>query len=378
MRTLTPDEARRFLLGHHSLRADLPETGTAGLRRLLAERRCIQLDPLDRVGTNADLVALARVAGIKRGDVYRALDAGHAFEHFAKERCLLPASAFPYYRDQAAETPWWRLSERLDRLPAELIADVLAEVTERGPVAAEALTDRGRVEALDWAGWKSTSKASTMALEVLWTRCQIVTCGRTEKGSRLYDVPHRALPAHHAAPVALDFARWALCERVEAAGLLPRTGGPWWSMLSAVRTSPLPDLLVAEGLLEEVDVAGARTRYLAPAGFLDRTYPDDDGRMRILGPLDPLLWFRPLVAQLWDFDYVWEVYKPAEKRQFGWYVCPLLHEGRLVGRFEGHVEGPPGDVSTLVVDGLWPEKGPERRFDKRAFNRAIARHAKAM
>lgn len=366
------DQARAFLLGHHGLRRDLPEAGPAGLERLLRERRCIQLDPLDRIGTNADLVALARLAGYRRGDLHRHL-AGRAFEHFAKERCLLPAEAFPYYRHQAAETPWWRLSEREARLPAELIEAVFAEVAARGPVTAEALADRGRVEAIDWSGWKGTSKASTMALEVLWTRCRVVVCGRTDKGSRLYDVPERALPGHHARPPDEPFARWALRERVEAAGLLPRNAGPWWSMLSAVRTGPLPDALVAEGVLEEVEVEGARTRYLAPAGFASRTYPEDDGRMRILGPLDPLLWYRPLVSHLFGFDYVWEVYKPAEKRDYGWYVCPILHEGALVGRVEAHFDAAAGDI---VVTNLWPEPG--RRFDRRAFRRALKRHAAAM
>jgi uncharacterized protein YcaQ len=369
---LSVERARAYMLGHHGLRRDHPVTGVAGLDHLLRERRCIQLDPLDRIGTNADLVALARIAGIRRGDVHQHLR-GRAFEHFAKERCLLPAEAFPYYRHQAAETPWWRLSERESRLPGELIEAVCEEVAARGPVTADALTDRGRVEALDWSGWKGTSKAASMALEVLWTRCRVVVCGRSEKGARVYDVPERALPDHHERAPEESFARWALRERVEAAGLLPRPAGPWWSMLSAVRTGPMPDTLVAEGVLEEVEVEGARTRYLAPAGFAERTYPDDDGRMRILGPLDPLLWYRPLVSLLFGFDYVWEVYKPAEKRDFGWYVCPILHEGALVGRFEAHFDAHEREI---VVTGLWPEK--TSRFDRRAFRRALKRHAAAM
>lgn len=370
---LSRSEARHYMLGQNGLRAPLPETGAAGLARLLAERRCIQLDPLDRVGTNADLVALARVDGVRRGDLHRRLP-GQAFEHFAKERCLLPASAFPHYRHQAAETPWWRLSEREQKLPATLVEAVYEEVGARGPITAEALTDRGRVEAMDWGGWKGTSKAATMALEVLWTRCRVTVSGRTEKGTRLYDVPHRALPVHHDTVVGEPFERWALRERVEAAGLMPRNAGPWWSMLSTVRTSAVPDAMIAEGVLVEVEVEGGKGRYLAPADFRTRTFPEDDGRMRILGPLDPLLWCRPLVALLFDFDYVWEVYKPAAKRAFGWYVCPLLHRGELVGRFEGHVGA--GADRAIVVDNLWPEPG--RKFGARAFQRALKRHAAAM
>ena len=85
---LTRAEARRWLIGHLGLAQLQPLPGAAGVRALLQELRCIQLDPLDPMGTNADLVALARVDGIARGDVYRHLLPGHAFEHYAKERCL--------------------------------------------------------------------------------------------------------------------------------------------------------------------------------------------------------------------------------------------------------------------------------------------------
>ena len=71
-----------------------------------------------------------------RGDIYRHAYPGYAFEQFAKERCLLPASAFPHYRDAAAETQWWRLSERLRKLDPALIVAVLEEVRARGPLAA--------------------------------------------------------------------------------------------------------------------------------------------------------------------------------------------------------------------------------------------------
>jgi len=103
------------------------------------------------------------------------------------------------------------------------------------------------------------------------------------------------------------------------------------------RANPLPDQLVDEGVLEQIQIVGSRRTYLAPAGFLDRPRQRDDGRLRILGPLDPLLWDRKLVACIFGFEYIWEVYKPANLRRWGWYVCPLLHRGKLVGRLAGRV-----------------------------------------
>jgi uncharacterized protein YcaQ len=369
--TLSREEARAYLVGQLGLARFERARGAAGVRAVLARLRCIQLDPLDPLGNNADLVALARVEGIGRGDVVRHLYPGHAFEHFAKERCLLPASAFPHYRDQAAQTPWWRLGERLERLPPTVLEKVLAEVEALGPVTPGDLVDHGRVEPLDWDGWKGTPRATSMALEVLWTRCQVVVTGRGDRpGTKRYDVPRRALPGVADAPATADFARWALLERVEAAGLLCRAGGPLWSMLHAARTTDLPDRLIEEGLLEEVRIEDSPRRYLAPAGFRERRFSKPDDRLRLLGPLDPLLWDRKLVLDVFGFDYVWEVYKPAAQRRWGWYVLPLLHLGRLVGRLEGRIAG-----ETLRIDRLWPEEGVT--LDEDALDAALARHARA-
>jgi uncharacterized protein YcaQ len=374
---LEPREACAFLVAHLGLRRVTLPPGARGARALLKQLRCIQLDPLDPMGTNADLVALARLDGVKRGDLYRFVYPGHAFEHFAKERCLLPPAAFPYYRDFCAETRWWRHGERLERVPVEIVAAVLEELRERGPLSAAELADHGSVDPIDWHGWKSTAKAASMAVDVLWTRCQVVVCGRGPRG-RVYDVPERALPKYatiKSSPnPATDgeakqlFARWALLERVEAAGLLARAGGASWSMLWEARTSGLVDELVAAGELEEVLLKGSTRRYLAPKGFRDRRFPESDGRLRILGPLDPLVWDRDLVRHAFGFDYVWEVYKPAAQRRWGWYVCPLLHGDALVGRIDAAMDG---DV--LRVKRIWSEGA----LDREALRTALERHAAA-
>ncbi len=362
--TISPSEARDFLLDHLGLRSGLSTTGAAGVRELLLALGCIQLDPLDALGTNADLVALARIDGIEKGDVYRHLMPGYAFEHFAKERCLIPAHSFPYYRDQAVETPWWRQRDRLLRLPPNVVEEVLAEVRERGPLTSAELTDRGGVKSLDWNGWKGTGKVNTMVLEVLWARCQVVVCGRRSSG-KVYDVPDRALPEAAQLPGG-DFDRYALLERVRSAGLLARAGGAHWSMLYHVRKTDLADRLIEEGLIEEVRVDGSRRPYLAPAGWRERPSTESDDRLRILGPLDPLIWDRKLIKHIFDFEYIWEVYKPKAKRRWGWYVCPLLHRGEFVGRIEARLRN-----GALVVENLWGT--PERP----ALLSALERHAEA-
>ncbi len=355
---LSKAEARSYLTGQLGLRRRR-RGGHAAIRATLAALRCIQLDPLDRVGTNPDLVVHARVADARRGDVY-ALFPGDAFEHFAKERCILPASAFPAYRSHCDSLPW--PFRRHPQPTPEVVAAVLAEVRERGPLARRDLTLRGKVfrDAHPWS--RDTWHGSQLALEWLWRRCALVVCARAGPGKR-YDLPERVLGAAAAAP-APDFARFALRERVEAAGLFALASGPHWSLLDAARRDGLAQRMVDEGVFEEVCIEGSRRRYLAPAGFRAREFPEDDGQMRVLGPLDPLLWDRKLVLQVFGFEYLWEVYKPPAKRRWGYYVCPLLHRGALVGRFEGRREG-----DRVEVEALWKEPGAA--FDEAAWKQAL-------
>ena len=83
-----------------------------------------------------------------------------------------------------------------------------------------------------------------------------------------------------------------------------------------------------------------------------------------------MIWDRALVEHVWGFEYVWEVYKPKAKRRWGYYVCPLLHRGQLVGRFEAHRED-----GGVVVDTVWPEVPGS--IDDAAFADAIERLAAA-
>jgi uncharacterized protein YcaQ len=337
-------------------------TGLAGVEAALRDLRLVQIDPIDRVGTNADLVLHARVDGVRRGDWAR-LSPGVSFEHYAKEWCLLPADQFPRYRDQAGRTPDWRLTERLKRMDDGLLEAVLAEVAERGPMSPADLSDRGAVRPLDWSGWTSTGRASTMALQVLAVRCRLVVVGRSAAGQRLYDVPERALPDHAAAPAGPFFAPGVL-DRVAVMGLMPSASGPWWSVLAPSRRGPAVDQLLASGRLVEVRVTGSTRTYLALPEHLDVADQavETDDRMRVLGPLDPLIWVRSLVEQAFDFTYLWEVYKPAAARRWGYYVCPLLHHGRLVGRIEARrTDG------GVTVEQTWgsPEAEPLARAIER-------------
>ncbi len=360
-RVLGRAEARARLIGASRLGARFPD-GTDGARAVLDALGCIQLDPIDRCGTNAELVAWARVDGLARGDLHRAL-AGHTFEHFAKERCLLHPRFFPAYREQVRETHWWRGGERANRVSAADLEEVLAELREGGPSIPQALSDRGRVEPLDWSGWKGTASRTAMALEVLWGQCRVVVSARDARGRRVYDLPERALGAWATAPAGADLVGDLVVARVTVAGLLSRAAGPWWSVLAAARTDGTLDRLIAEGRLIDVGVEGTSRRYLALPGD---TPPAGPLAPRILGPLDPLVWDRELVRAVFDFTYLWEVYKPAAQRRWGYYVCPMVSGDGFAGRVEVVRSG-----EDLVVTGVWDDP------DEAELAEALARLATA-
>ena len=121
--------------------------------------------------------------------------------------------------------------------------------------------------------------------------------------------------------------------------------------------------LIESGAIVPVEVDGVRgVRYMLAEerSWLDDAAvsvaadePDERG-VAFLAPLDPIVWDRDLLRSLWDFDYVWEVYVPAAKRRWGYYVLPLLWGDRFVGRIEPRIERQTG---TVKVVGLWWEDG---------------------
>ena len=357
---LDPAFLRGRLFAWHKLNRPWTEQGDAGAQSLLRAMRCIQLDPLEPIASNADLVAHARVDGLKRGQVYDALLPGHAFEHFAKERCLIDQSRFGSYRAQAQLLPWWRTSKQHKQISEELLLAVLAEVRERGPILSKDLADQGQVNPVDWSGWKSTSKAASMALAVLWRRCEVVVSGRTRAG-KLWSVPTAAQLAQPAG----DFYEEGVLNRLRAIGMLQRSDGPQWSILSPARKTDVVPRLIAQGRAVEVRFPGSRKSWLAHPDLLTMEAPIFDDRMRLLGPLDPMIWDRSLVERVYGFEYLWEVYKPAVKRRWGWYVCPLVHQGRFVGR----VQAKRGEQG-IEVQRLWKE---DPDFDAGAWRACLQR-----
>ena len=352
----TVEQARRYQLWSTRLAGTTYAAGEDGIRSCFRDLGGLQLDPLPVLGRNHDLVLQSRVDGIHPG---QALDLIHrerlGFEYWDKVLCVLPMSAYPKlraYMRQGGE-PWTGgRAIRLERDHPGALDDVLDAVRKHGPLSSRELKELAVAQG-DHREWKST-KAANAALEVLWNRGDIAVSHR-DKYRRYFDLTERIIPAQHLESDGELDALWPylLLKRVKTVGLLPSSGDSIvWALLRQARADGLPDRLVDAGELARVKVEGIKKPFYAP-GTASEELRDAEAidlpvqTARFIAPLDPLVWARTALERLWSFSYVWEVYKPVEKRIYGYYVLPILVGDRFVGRFDGRYDRNEGVLNVL-------------------------------
>lgn len=374
------EQARRYQLWATRLVGTGYPPGEEGIQRCFADLGSVQLDPLPILGRNHDLVFQSRVVGTHPDD---ALDLIHrqrlGFEYWDKMLCAIALDAYPLFSRlmNAGGMAWERdRAETLERAFPGIIAQVLAAVRQHGPLSSRELRTLD-IAQQEHRGWKATRTAN-VALEALWNRGELCVSHRTSY-RRYFDVAARVLPeaVWSASSSPAPFAERLLRRRVAAVGLLSAAGdSESWAFLRAARREGLPQALVRRGELVEVHVQGIRAPFYAlPSAEEDLVTamsvaaPDVP---QFLAPLDSLLWGRDSLQRVWDFEYVWEVYKPVCKRRWGYYVLPILFHDRFVGRFDGRYDRATG-VLHVVSYGQEPHG---LRFDapeiQEGFSRFLA------
>ncbi|UCF09594.1 MAG: YcaQ family DNA glycosylase [Candidatus Bipolaricaulota bacterium] len=359
--TWSIEQARLYQLAAVGLHGAAYPPGDEGIRRCFRDLSCLQLDPLPVLGRNHDLVIQARVPETHPGE---ALDLIHrerlGFEYWDKMLCAVAIEWFPLLRslmERSGDAWIRRRGEQLERDAQGTLAAETGAVREHGPTSSRDLAALG-VAQRDHRGWKST-KAANVALEALWNS-GVLSVSHRRNFRRYFDLAERIIPEtlrNEAPPSPEEYSRKALLKRVRTVGLLPARGSPdAWTALRDARRQQVAARLVGEGHLEEIRVDGVRTPYFAASDASERLSrlegSDDDRGVRFIAPLDPLMWARDSLRQLWAFDYVWEVYKPAAKRTYGYYVLPVLKDRRFVARFDGRFDR---EEATLRVLSYHPE-----------------------
>jgi uncharacterized protein YcaQ len=396
-RPISATAARRFLAVRHHLwpPRGLP-AGRDGVITVFERLGSIQFDPLEVAGRNHDLVLLSRVRDYRRSMTDALLYEERAlFEAYNKGLSLLPV----------AELPWHRLTwDRARRAHeggafdehAPLVEELLERIRRDGPLSPTDVQPRA---AIDWY-WRPTNQVRAI-LEAL-AEAGLLGIARREGNRRVYDLIERLYPADLLAlrPLEREQQKHRLLSRYRAHGLLGRGGQAelWYGAGRATHDPEHPerptrlellDELVEEGTLVPLDVDGVRgPRYVlrseldllagseaattVGSGAGDPAGPRSPGEppagVAFLAPLDPLVWDRALLRSLYGFDYVWEVYVPAAKRRWGYYVLPLLFGDRLVGRIEPRIDRRAGSLRVL---DLWWEDGFDPLADP-AFVPALA------
>ena len=365
--------ARRFLVLRHFLappRALPPDP--ASILSVVDRLGSLQFDPLSVAGRNHDLVLHARIAGYRPEWTDDLLYRRRLlFEALNKGLSILPTRELPWYRhtwDRHAE----RHGEGIFVEYADEVDAVLARIRAEGPLSS---IDFERRHVIDWY-WGPTSRVRAV-LEAL-AEAGVLGLARREGNRRYYDLVERLHPADLLARRVPESeqVRHRLLSRFRGHGLLAATGGAelWGGTVPRTpegradgrRRVELVGELVDRGELTPVRVEGVRqVRHvvtdelpvLAQAEREIRTALGPGGAqpgVAFVAPLDPLAWDRDLLRSLFGFDYTWEVYVPAAKRRWGYYVLPVLFGDRLVGRIEPRIDRTARRVRVL---GAWWEPG---------------------
>ncbi len=338
MATLTTTQARRIAVaaqGFHDAKPRGPVT-RAHLRKLISRIQVLQLDSVSVAVRAHYAPVFSRLGPYDRDTLDRAAWAHSArsprllVEYWAHEAALMAVEDWPLLRWRMREYTHGRWGTEIVRKNPKLAEDIVAAVAELGPSTAGQIEAHLESEPRGRKGpWWDRSETKWVA-EALWSSGVLTTATRVGF-ARHYDLTERVLPPEVLARELddEDAVRELTLRAATALGVGTEADIRDYFRMGAKQVKPAIAKLVADGELEPVDIEGVPA-YLR-AG---QTVPRRDRGTALLCPFDPLIFFRPRVERLFGFHYRIEIYVPAAKRQFGYYVWPFLLDGRLVARVD--------------------------------------------
>lgn len=357
------EQVRRLWLLKQGLTDPRSRTLTlAAFRRHLSQTGGLQMDSVNVVDRAHYLTLWSRFGAFDRGRLDRwAWGGKEAHEFWGHVASLLPLSALPlsrrYMRDfNPVNNQWW-----MQRKPEDaVLRRVLGRIRREGPL--ESADFRNPAEpAGPWWGWK----AEKMALEWLWRRGRIAIRSRRHF-RRVFDLASRVYPPGRAAS-RRDYEDSWLITGLRGNGVAPaRHLRDYWTTprLSAVEKREVIARCLRSGSVAQVEVEGETDPWYALPDDLSALsdLPKPRGTTLVC-PFDSFLWQRDRAEELLDFRYRIEIYVPAPKRVFGYYVLPIMHQGRLVGRLDPKLDRSTG---TLHIRAIFTEKSfrPDAEFKK--------------
>ena len=348
---LSTAQARRIALGAQGFgAADKRPTGRVDrrhLRRVLDRIGLIQIDSVNVLVRSQELPLFARLGPHPRDLIPKATAAGELFEYWVHEASHVPVEQHPLYRWAMADGRRWKAFDRMRREHPEYLTEVVRRVRDEGPLVAGDLKERSGPKGA-WWDWD----LGKLALETLFVSGELTATRRPNDFARVYDLPERVIPADVLdlpTPSADEAKKELLVLAARYHGVGTAADLADYHRIS--HTRPLFAELVEEGRLVPAGVEGwTQPAYLHP----DAVRPRRIDARALLSPFDPVVWFRDRALRLFDFDYRIEIYVPAPKRQYGYYVLPFLLGDRLVARVDLKADRKRGK---LLVQSAFGEVG---------------------
>jgi uncharacterized protein YcaQ len=334
---LSREQARRIAVRAQLLDRDRP----AGLLELVRRLTLLQVDLTAAVAPSADLVAWSRL-----GPAYAPADLESALgdQALVELRALIrPAEDLALYRaemadwdSRAEEAGGWRAANR-DWVAANqgCRLDILHRLRSDGPLPAREIPDTCDIP---WrsTGWTNDRNVLRM-LEFMEARGEVAVAGRQNGRDRLWDLAERVFPDDNIVPAAEAL-------RIRAERRLRSLG------IARARTtaSPIEPQDVGD-VGQPAVIEGVRGTWRVDPDQLDQPFT---GRTALLSPLDRLIYDRKRMAEIFEFDYQLEMYKPAGKRRWGYWALPILHGDRLIGKVDATADRSAG---VLRIDAIHPD-----------------------
>jgi uncharacterized protein len=346
---ITKQIARRFVLGRQGLWPGRRWRGKADLLRALTAIEAVQEDPLNIGARSHDFALASRILDYRPEHLEELL--------YTERQAFEYGGALRIY--PTAELPYWRLHMRrlgiesrfgamLENEPG-LLDYIRGEIARRGPLGNKDFAGAQRI-----TGHYRGNRDTSLALYHLWLTGELLVSHRTNF-QRKYDFRDRLAPPEHGWAATDEDAEAHFARRsISFTGLtraVPWRTGWAYRIQRPVSHDEARHHIAAmreQGIVERLRIEGSKEEWLALAEDLPLLHAVAEGRVpdgwqpvdatseqevTMLAPLD-IVSARGRAKFLFDFDYLWEVYKPAHQRRWGYYVLPILYGDRLVARIE--------------------------------------------
>jgi uncharacterized protein len=383
--TITPDVARRLAISRQRLAGPLVEQTPEGILDVLRDLRCLQLDPISAVARSHLLVLFSRLGPYQPAILDTILwDKKQLFEYWAHCASLVLTEDYPIHHalmraySNKLSSHSQQANAWLDE-NAILVKHILDELRDHGPLSTKAISDRTATSAWYSSGWTS-GRTVNRIFDMLWFQGIIMVTTR-RSGHRLWDLAERHLPDWTPRTVLDDRAvtLQATQHALRALGISRPAHirqhfirGRYNNLSDAITE------LVRDGSIQQVNIStedgqelpGPWYIHQSDLPLLERLVAGEwEPRTTLLSPFDNLICDRARTNLLFDFDFRIEIYVPQAQRKYGYYVLPILHGDRLIGRIDPLFVR---KEHRLAINAIYREPGaPKDAKTGRAVKKAI-------